>query len=135
MAVKKLRVQCGAGCNVEYKPALSLGCQVFIMLKELEVHEVDCVYRNITCPFLHCNDKDVSFIGLGKDLEANHENLKKIGKSMSKDFVPMLDQRQVWIPQGFAFHNHSFFTEVHCDAAKSRHFWVYFHGTPEEAVH
>jgi hypothetical protein len=110
---------------------------VFIMLKDLEVHEVDCVYRNINCPFLSCNAKDASFIGLGDHLEANHGDLKKIGKSRSKDFIPMSDQEPaVWIPQELGFRNRSFFTEVHRDAAlKSRHFWIYFLGTPEEAVH
>jgi hypothetical protein len=50
----------------------------------------------------------------------------------------MLDQQPpvVWIPQELAFRNCSFFTEVHRDAVlKSQHFWIYFHGTPEEAVH
>jgi hypothetical protein len=170
---------CGKACKVQFKPELSPfvanvlkefptkckftqnGCEVFIMLKDLEVHEVDCVYRNINCPFLDCNAKDVSFIGLGNHLEANHGNLKKIGKAMSKDFTPWPDMgqvypqtvkdttrgrnvrpakditvTQVWIPQELAFRNRSFFTEVCCDtASQSRHFWIYFHGTPEEAVH
>jgi hypothetical protein len=154
--VQAKMVQCGATCNVNNAPALSPflanvlkmfptkckftvnGCQVFIILKELEVHEVDCVYRNINCPFVDCKSQDVSFIGLGEHLEANHGNLKKIGKARSKDSIPMLDQQPpvVWIPQELAFRNRSFFTEVHRDAAlKSRHFWIYFHGTPEEAVH
>jgi hypothetical protein len=113
------------------------GCQVVILLKDLEVHEVDCVYRNINCPFRDCNAKDVSFIGLGDHLDAKHEDLKKIGKARSKDFILMQDQEPaVWIPQELAFRNRSFFTEVHRDAAlKSRLFWMYFHGTPEEAVH
>jgi large subunit ribosomal protein LP2 len=149
-------VQCGATCNVSNAPALSPflanvlkmfptkckfthnGCQVFIALKELEVHEVDCVYRNINCPFVDCKSQNVSFIGLGEHLEANHGNLKKISKARSKESIPMLDQQPpvVWIPQELAFRNRSFFTEVHRDAAlKSRHFWIYFHGTPEEAVH
>jgi hypothetical protein len=153
VAVRKLVVQCGANCKSEVKPALSSlvanllevfptkckfthnGCQVFIMLKELEVHEFDCVYHNINCPFLDCKNKEVSFIGLDEHLKANHGDLKKIGKARSKDFVPMPDQGQVWIPQELVFRNRSFFTEVHRDAEKSRHFWIYFHGTPEEAVH
>jgi hypothetical protein len=81
--------------------------------------------------------KDVSFIGLGDHLEANHGDLKKIGKARSKDFIPMSDQGpSLWIPQELVFRNRSFFTEVYHDAAsKSRHFWIYFLGTPEEAVH
>jgi hypothetical protein len=47
----------------------------------------------------------------------------------------MPDQGQVWIPKELVFCNRSFFTEVHRDAENSRHFWIYFHGTPEEAVH
>jgi hypothetical protein len=153
MAVKKLVVQCGAYCKAEFKPALSSlvanllevfptkckfthnGCQVIIKLKELEVHEVECVYRNINCPFLDCKNKDATFIGLGKHLETNHENMRKFGKPRSKDFIPMPDQGQAWIPEELVFRNRSFFTEVHHDAEKSRHFWIYFHGTPEEAVH
>jgi hypothetical protein len=153
VAVKKLVVQCGANCKAEVKPALSSlvanllevfpikckfthnGCQVIIKLKELEVHEVECVYRNINCPFLDCKNKDVSFIGLSKHLETNHENIRKIGNPRSKDFIPMPDQGQVWIPGELVFRNRSFFTVVHRDAEKSRHFWIYFHGTPEEAVH
>jgi hypothetical protein len=151
-----LMVPCGATCTVSNLPAWSSfvanalqmfpikckftvnGCQVFIILKELEVHEVDCVYRNINCPFVDCKSQDVSFIGLGEHLEANHGNLKKIGKAWSKDSIPMMDQQPpvVWIPQELAFRNRSFFTEVHRDAVlKSRHFWIYFHGTSEEAVH
>jgi hypothetical protein len=57
------------------------------------------------------------------------------GNARSKDFVAMPDQGQVWIPEELIFRNRSFFTEVHRDAEKSRHFWIYFHGTPEEAVH
>jgi hypothetical protein len=149
-------IQCGATCRVFVTPVLSPfvanvlkmfptkckfthnGCQVFIFLMQLKVHEVDCVYRNINCPFVDCNAKDVSFIGLGEHLEANHGDLKKIGKARSKDFILMLDQQPpaVWIPQELVFRNRSFFTEVHRDAAlKSRHFWIYFHGSLEEAVH
>jgi hypothetical protein len=79
----------------------------------------------LTVLFLDCNDKKVSFIGLGEHLEANHGNLKNIGKLRSKDFVPMPDQGQLWIPQERAFHNRSFFTVVHRDVEKSRHFWIY----------
>jgi hypothetical protein len=104
-------------------------------MEELEVHEVECVYRNINCPYLDCKNKDVSFIGLGEHLKASHGDLKKIGKPRSKDFIPMPDQGQVWIPEELVFCNRSFFTEVHRDAENSRHFWIYFHGTPEEAVH
>jgi hypothetical protein len=148
-------IRCGGACQVDFAPALSPfvdamlkkfpskcmftqnGCQVFMLLKELEVHEVECVYRNINCPFLNCKAKDVSFIGLGEHLEANHGDLKKIGKARSKDFIPMLDQGPaVWIPQELVFRNRSFFTEVCRDAdSQTRHFWIYFHGTLEEAVH
>jgi hypothetical protein len=80
---KAKHVQCGEGCNVESKPALSPfvanvltvlptkckfthnGCQVIKLLKELEVHEVDCVYRYIECPFLSCDEDCIhlAFIG------------------------------------------------------------------------
>jgi hypothetical protein len=111
------------------------------MLKDLEVHEVDCVYRNINCPFLDCNAEDVSFIGLGDHLEANHGDLKKIGKSRSNDFIPWWDEDAyvhgvVWIPQELGFRNRSFFTEVQRDdEIWNWKFWIYFLGTPEEAVH
>jgi hypothetical protein len=112
------------------------GCQVFMLLKELEVHEVDCVYRNINCPFLYCKAKNVSFIGLGDHLEANHGNLIKIGKARSKDVTTLWPKTTKWIPQELGFRNRSFFTEVRNDAdSQTRHFWIYFHGTPEEAVH
>jgi hypothetical protein len=154
--VKREQVPCGEDCRVEWKPALSPfvatmlkkfptkckfthnGCQVFIILKDLEVHEVDCDYRNINCPFLDCNAKDVSFISLGDHLVANHGNWNKIGKNQSKDFVPMLDQGPaVWIPKELGFRNRSFFTEVHREyfLISRLVFWIYFHGTPEEAIH
>jgi hypothetical protein len=149
--VVKEHVQCGEACQAEYKPALSPfvanvltvltpkckfthnGCRVFIELKELEVHEVDCDYRNINCPFSNCKSKDVSFIGLGEHLEANHEDLKKIDEARSTDFAPWPLMYEDWIPQKLVFRNRSFFTQVHCDAAwQSRYFWIYFHGTPDE---
>jgi hypothetical protein len=149
-------VKCCEDCQVDWEPVLSPflahvlkelpskckfthnGCKVFIMLEKLKVHEVDCVYRNINCPFLDCNDKDVSFIGLGEHLEANHGGLKMINKARSNDFVTLLDLIRVWMPQKLTFRNRSFFTEVHRRrraASQSRYFWIYFHGTPDEAVH
>jgi hypothetical protein len=151
-------VQCGAACKVEYKPALSPfvanvlkmfltkckfahnGCQGIMLLKELEIHEIDCAYRYINCPFLNCKDKEVTFIGLAEHLEANHGNMKKIGESKSKDFVTLPDPEDPvapeWIPQELTFRNRSFFTEVCPDAAlQARYIWIYFQGTPEEADH
>jgi hypothetical protein len=151
-------VECGEDCQVEWKPVLSPflanvlkelptkckfthnGCQVFIMMKELEVHEVDCVYRNIKCPFRNCKEENVSFIGLDDHL-ANHEDLKNICKSRSHDFITLLDPIPVWIPQKLVFRNRSFFTDVFHHrsgkdiASQSIHFLIYFHGTSEEAVH
>jgi hypothetical protein len=151
-------VRCGRDCNVVWKPALSPfvanvlkelptkcqftrnGCQVFIILKKLEVHEVDCVYRNIKCPFRNCKKGNVSFIGLDDHLEANHEDLKKTGKAKSNDIVPLPVKKPAayfdWIPQELTFRNRSFFTEVLMGAAlKNIYFWIYFHGAPEEAAH
>jgi hypothetical protein len=108
------------------------------MLKELEGHEVACVYRNIICPFVICyRNKNISFIGLGHHLEANHEDLKKVGKSKSKGVISAKKPAtNMWIPQQLTFRNRSFFTEVMGSiASKFRFFWIYFHGTPEEATH
>jgi hypothetical protein len=108
----------GTDCQVDSKPGLSLfvanvlkelptqckftpnGCQVIIVLKNLEVHEVDCVYRIITCPFIWCRtmkDEPVTFIGLGEHLEAKHKDLRKIGKSKSKDFISSMEVNE-WLP-------------------------------------
>jgi hypothetical protein len=152
--VEREHIQCGATCQVKCEPEISPfvdkmlqefptkckftqnGCQVFIMLKELEVHEVDCDYHNINCPFPNCCSKDVSFIDLSKHLEAKHRDLKKIDEARSKDSIPMPYQGQVWIPQKLVFRHRSFFTEVHvCDLTKCRYFWIYFHGSREEADH
>jgi hypothetical protein len=149
-------VQCGPDCKVESKPALSPyvanvlkelltqcmftynGCQVFIKMKELEVHEVDCVYRKISCPILNCNDENVSFIGLGEHLAANHKDLTKTGQSKSNDRIPMPVPKQAqlgqWIPHELTFRNRSFFVEVVFESNRNR-FWIYFLGTPEEAAH
>jgi hypothetical protein len=154
MIIPKYYVQCGADCKVESRPALSAfianvlkelptkckftqnGCQVSGILKQLEVHEVDCAYRKITCPFLHCNAKNVSSIGLGAHLEAIHgSDMKKIGKAKSKDVIPLsVPNPAKWIPRELAFCNHSFFTEVFYHL-NYKYFWIYFHGTPEEAAH
>jgi hypothetical protein len=119
----KTIVQCGADCQVETELAPSPfvanllkmfpakckftdnGCQVFIILSNMEVHEVDCVYRNTNCPFLDCDDKNVSFIGLGEHLEAKHEDLRKIDQARSKDFIPVS-------PLGCPFIRHIFFIRI-----------------------
>jgi hypothetical protein len=66
------------------------GCTTIMMLKELEVHEIDCVFRNIFCPFIGCKDTSyVTFIGLNDHLTSHHGNLKKIGKPISMDNFPL----------------------------------------------
>jgi hypothetical protein len=111
------------------------GCLVLNILKELEVHEIDCVYRNITCPFHNCKAKNVSFIGLDKHIVARHKDLRKIGKSKSKDIIPLsIPKPAKWIPQELTFRNRSFFTEG-VYGSQYFGFWIYFHGTPEEAGH
>jgi hypothetical protein len=160
----KKSVRCGPDCQVDSKPGLSPfvanvlkelptqckftpnGCQVIIVLKNLEVHEVTCVYRVIKCPFLlRCRqDETVTFIGLGEHLEAKHKDLRKIGKSKSKDFV-LASEEDKWFPQELTFCNRSFFTCVkgrfNEDANKDlqfpfhKFFCMLFHGTPEEAAH
>jgi hypothetical protein len=114
------------------------GCQVFIVLKELKVHEDDCVYRNIDCPFLDCHDENVSFIGLDEHLEANHGDLKRFDNGRSKDFVfvSLTKIGNGWIPQQITFRNRSFFTRVNHDAHEDYiEFWVDLHGTLAEASH
>jgi hypothetical protein len=151
-------VQCGKGaCKFYAVPAFSLlvqtllnelpakckfthnGCQVALKLHEIVIHEVDCVYRNINCPFLNCTDKTVTFIGLSEHLKAKHGDLKKIGKAKSKDIIPLPVPEQatrLWNPQELIFRSRLFFTEIHRVAASpSRYFWIYFHGTPKEAAH
>jgi hypothetical protein len=159
------KVQCGTDCKLESKPALSpfvanmleeitpkckfahRGCDVIEFQKEkLKVHEADCRYIGISCPFLHCDDKNVTWMGLDDHLEANHGDLKKIDKAKSKDFILLTDQGSVWIPQKLTFGNVSFgekhfggfhfFTEVHHDAAsQARYFWIYTPDSPDMADH
>jgi hypothetical protein len=77
------------------------------------------------------------FIGLDEHLKANHEDLKNVSEARSKDFTLWPDQTPWCIPQKLVFRNRSFFT-VFNDATEENDyavFWIYFHGTPEEAVH
>jgi hypothetical protein len=97
-------VQCGAACKVECPPALSPfvanvlqmfltrckfthnGCQGIMLLKELEVHEVECVYRNVNCTFPNCQD-EVTFIGLDEHLETHYG---KVTKDLARGFLNLL---------------------------------------------
>jgi hypothetical protein len=159
-------VQCGPDCQIGVKPALSPlvanvleelptkcrfthnGCQFIIIFKYLIFHEFDCVYRNIRCPFHNCNfyDMNVSFIGLGEHLEANHKDLRMIGQAKSKDIIPLsVPEPDKWIPQELTFHNRSFFTEVfewksnddankHLQGRLRKAFCIFFYGTRVELL-
>jgi hypothetical protein len=119
-----------------------------IIFKYLIFHEFDCVYRNIRCPFHNCNfyDMNVSFIGLGEHLEANHKDLRMIGQAKSKDIIPLsVPEPDKWIPQELTFHNRSFFTEVfewksnddankHLQGRLRKAFCIFFYGTRVELL-
>jgi hypothetical protein len=110
------------------------GCTVAMKQKQLQFHEIDCVYRTIHCPFLGCTHVNVTFIGYQEHLTQFHRNLAKIGKAKTEHefLVPDVELPRdclTYIPQELTFRNRHFYTEFCRDSAsKSRFFWIYFHG-------
>jgi hypothetical protein len=115
------------------------GCQVMIMLEDLLVHEDDCVYRNIRCSFLNCEDS-VIFIGFHDHLKIKHESMIKLEKATTEDQIVVQAEQQptapfVWYPQQLTLHRRHFYSEVQRNARGVWFMWIYFHGTPLDARH
>jgi hypothetical protein len=97
-------------------------------VQELELHEVDCVYRNINCPFLNCND---NWMYLSSVL-ANIFRPIESWRARSNDFVPNRIRDKCGFLKSLPFVIALF--SLKFIMTLPRYPDTYFYGTPEETV-
>jgi cold shock CspA family protein len=115
------------------------GCSTILTMGNLllyhEKHE--CEFRPIFCPYLTCKAEFVIFNILGQHLKEHHKNCMDKKKSAFEQILVVKEEYlsrglTFWTPIKFSLKKAKFFYEVAMKKERF-YFWVYYHGSPEEA--
>jgi hypothetical protein len=100
-------------------------------------HELECECRPIFCPILSCQTETVIFKKLGQHLTEHGEDYFDIKQSFCNGHMIIKEEtysgsNRCWKPFKFLLNESLFFFEMALKDGRF-YFWMYYHGSPEEA--